>query len=63
MSQTYLYRNKKNGYLYRVYDSVVDATNSTEGRIMILYGPLDSDKPLFVRDRDEFREKFEKVDQ
>lgn len=52
------YRNKKNGKIYIVVSEVIDCTNERDGTICILYN---DGKKLFVREKKEFLEKFEKV--
>lgn len=52
------YRNKKNGKIYIVIGKVIDCTNERDGTICILYN--DGQK-LFVREENEFFEKFERV--
>ena len=51
------YRNKKNGKIYIVLGEVFDCTNE---KVCILYN--DGQK-LFVREKNEFFEKFEKVEE
>lgn len=54
-----LWRNKKNGRTYVVEDDhVTDATNESDGRIMVAYKPVDGTK-MFVRLKTEFLEKFD----
>lgn len=52
------YRNKKNGKIYIVLGEVTYYTNKQEGTICILYN---DGKRLFVREKKEFFEKFERV--
>jgi hypothetical protein len=52
------YRNKKNGKVYIVLGEVIDCTNERDGTVCILYT---DEKKLFVREKNEFFEKFEKV--
>lgn len=57
------YRNKKTGNVYVVLGQVTNATNAQDGQEMVLYardeGWARSQK--FVRDINEFTEKFEEV--
>jgi hypothetical protein len=54
------YRNIKTGDLYKVLDgSIMDATNATEGRMMVLY--KDAKGKKYTREEKEFGEKFKKV--
>lgn len=48
-------RNKKTNGIYTYIGDIVDSTNSREGNILSLYC---KDGLLFIRDREEFREKF-----
>lgn len=52
------YRNKKSGEIYIVLGEVIDCTNERAGTICTLYN---DGKKLFVREKKEFLEKFEKV--
>lgn len=52
------YINKKNGKIYIVIGKVIDCTNERDGTICILYN---DGKKLFVREKNEFFEKFEKI--
>lgn len=52
------YQNKKNGKTYKLLcNSVRDATNATDGRIMVLYESVETGQK-FVRETKEFDEKF-----
>ena len=52
--------HKKTGNLYTLDDFAIDATNSTEGHIMVIYHRVDlRDVDLYVRELKEFLEKFE----
>ena len=52
------YRNKKNGKIYIVLGEVIDCTNERDGTVCILYT---DEKKVFVREKNEFFEKFEKA--
>jgi len=54
------YRNKKNGKIYIVISEVIDCTNERDGTICILYN---DGKKLFIREKKEFLEKFEEVEE
>lgn len=56
-----LFRNRKTGSTYRVVDPrVIDCTNATVGRDMVLYSStIVPRSEMFVRDRDEFLKKFD----
>lgn len=56
-----LYRNKKTGHVYRAYASAVNATNKSDGQVMVQYRDVHEDTN-YVREVEEFREKFRKVD-
>ena len=50
--------HKKTGDTYYVVsDSVINATNSNDGQMMVLY--KNQNGKLFVRETNEFRQKFE----
>jgi hypothetical protein len=51
------YINKKNEKMYRIIFEAVDTTNNRDGLEVVVY--CDSSK-IFVRERLEFLEKFEK---
>ena len=60
LKRGYDWVHKKTGNLYILDDFAIDATNSTESRLMIIYhkaGVRDAD--LYVRELKEFLEKFE----
>jgi hypothetical protein len=52
--------HKKTGKSYMYLEDVIDCTNATDGRKMALY--MNEKRELFVRECDEFHEKFEKVE-
>ncbi|MCF8354327.1 MAG: hypothetical protein K9H48_07725 [Melioribacteraceae bacterium] len=54
------YTHIKTGNLYFVEGVVVNATNSQDGQLMVLYGPSGSNK-LFVREISEFFQKLPKI--
>lgn len=54
------YRNKKNQLTYIAYEIVTDQTNSNCGNSMVLYYSIVGTEK-FVRDFDEFFEKFEYI--
>jgi len=60
-----LYKHKKSGRTYEVVsENIINATNSQDGQIMIMYigdKKDDSGKGAFVREASEFYEKFEKI--
>lgn len=60
------YRHKKTGRIYQVADNnnlieVINTTNAQDGQRMVMY--LDPSKPnmIFVREKNEFNKKFEKI--
>jgi hypothetical protein len=59
-----LFVHKKTGKIYQALRAdVTNATNEQDGEHMILYVPHDQpDGPAFVREREEFMEKFEAID-
>jgi hypothetical protein len=52
--------HKKTGKLYTYIRDVIDCTNATDGRKMALY--MNDKHELFVRERNEFHARFEKVE-
>ena len=50
------YKHKKTGNIYEIVDIVIDATNSRVGQKMVLYK---NNKKLYIREVEEFNEKFE----
>lgn len=56
-----IWRNKKSGDLYRIYDKAIDVTNERDGLNVIVYGPKSNDNQTFVREESEFYEKFEEL--
>jgi hypothetical protein len=56
-------KNNKRGTLYKILGSCIDVTNIREGTPAIIYTRLDDpDSNFFVRELDEFNEKFSKID-
>jgi hypothetical protein len=55
------YRNKKNGNIYIRDKNVINATNSNDGQVMVLYRKEEDYDNWYVREISEFYEKFEKV--
>lgn len=53
------WRNKKSGETYWIIDSVIiNCTNNEDGQLMVLYS---KDNKYFVREKNEFKEKFEQI--
>ena len=55
----FLYRNKKTGNIYRKLAIGVDHTNERDGTLVVIYCPDDNEHTIFVREENEFEEKFE----
>lgn len=53
-----IFRNKKTGNLYRLLFTSTNCTNKDDGKLMIIYT---DDTRIFVREAEEFFEKFERV--
>jgi len=53
-----IWRNKKNGNLYRVLHHAVDCTNVRDGQAVIVYCPDDRPDFICVREKVEFEAKF-----
>jgi hypothetical protein len=56
-----VWRHKKTGQVYRWLADGVDCTNSRDGTMVVIYCPDDCEHTVFVREHDEFYEKFEIV--
>lgn len=56
-----LFRNKKTQQYYKVESIAIDATNARDGSTVVVYRRSSTYSPIFVRDMDEFKEKFEEV--
>lgn len=56
-----LYKNKKNGKIYKVTNMVTNATNAQDGQMMFLYHEVNDSKQIYVRKIEEFMEKFDIV--
>lgn len=54
------YKNKKNGKIYIKEKNVINATNSNDGEVMVLYRPEEDYENWYVREVNEFYEKFDK---
>ncbi|MBF0439380.1 MAG: hypothetical protein HQL93_09695 [Magnetococcales bacterium] len=55
-----IFKNKKTSKKYVIVDyHAIDATNIREGTPVVIYRAIGSRQPVFVRDKDEFHEKFE----
>lgn len=58
------YRHNKTGNLYvafghaETFDKAIDCTNSRDGVKVVIYHAEDNNWQLFVREREEFLEKF-----
>lgn len=60
MNTEHYYKHIKTGKIYRKFLlEIVDATNETDGRIMVLYQNSSGD--MFVRKSSEFNIKFELI--
>ena len=55
------YRNKKNGKIYTVTGNALNCTNAQDGQEMFMY-KVDDCNLTFVRSKEEFYEKFEKLE-
>ena len=58
------FRNKKNKEIYQVLGLVINATNGQNDKTMVHYIPISYSYlgDGFVRETDEFFEKFESID-
>lgn len=57
-----VYRNKKNGEAYHTLHTAYNATNSADNELMVVYYSKKHDMS-FVREINEFKEKFEYVNE
>ena len=55
------YRNIKTGNTYTVLEIAIDATNDRKGQRVVIYYPDNYLNIIFVREENEFREKFEEI--
>lgn len=55
------WKNKKNGKIYEILGEGIDCTNIRDGVKVFIYQPLDRREEYFVREQEEFYEKFEKI--
>lgn len=53
-----VWKNNKTSGLYVITGIAFDATNSREGTPMPVYKPIGDSIDLFVRDFEEFKDKF-----
>ena len=65
INNTKFYKHLKSGKLYEVISTeTINATNINDGQIMVIYIGEKKDgsgKGVFVREYNEFMEKFEKI--
>jgi len=54
-----LYIHKKTGKIYRHLAIATDCTNSRDGIPVVVYCPDDDEHTIYVREANEFEEKFE----
>ena len=53
-----LYKNIKNQNIYHYVGEAINCTNKDDGTKMVIY---EKDNMVFVREYDEFQEKFERI--
>lgn len=56
-----LWVNKKTGDKYRVFDETINATNAQNGQLMVAYRNVLNTSKTFVREVNEFLEKFRSI--
>lgn len=57
------YKHTKTGGIYRQLAVALDTTNSREGKLVVVYClDVAADYAIYVRDQDEFNQKFEPVE-
>ena len=57
-----LYENLKTGKLYIHLAAGIDCTNSRDGIPVVIYCPDDNEHIIFVREENEFYQKFKIVE-
>lgn len=64
-----IFQNKKTKKFYKLLGTVINTTNAQDGQIMFVYSSLEDiiedvyeTRKVFVRERQEFLEKFELVE-
>ncbi|AVQ16889.1 hypothetical protein FSBG_01295 [Fusobacterium gonidiaformans 3-1-5R] len=57
------WKNKKNKKTYKILEEAVDCTNIRDGVKVFIYQPIDKKESYFVREQEEFFQKFEKISQ
>jgi hypothetical protein len=56
------FKHLKTGNIYEmVRDDVINCTNANDEQIMVLYKREDKPDLIFVREKEEFYKKFEKI--
>jgi hypothetical protein len=53
------YINKKTKEIYKIIDLAINTTNKDEGNTMVIYLSVQDNTRIYVREYDEFNEKFE----
>lgn len=56
------FRHKKTGYIYSLLCYARDCTNSRNGTGVVVYCTQDDENTVFVREEQEFFQKFEPID-
>ena len=56
------FRHKKTGKFYALLAHGCDCTNSRAGTPVVVYSPEEDPHAIYVREREEFYEKFEEAD-
>jgi hypothetical protein len=56
------FKHLKTGNIYQmVRDDVINCTNANDDQIMVLYRREDCPELIFVREKEEFYQKFEEI--
>ena len=62
-----IFQNKKTKKFYKLLGTVINTTNAQDGQVMFVYVPLKQEEEeinlTFVRERKEFLEKFELIEE
>lgn len=54
------YRHNKTGNMYTMISEAIDATNSRDGQVVVIYQNKKGE--FFVREKSEFLQKFTKIE-
>jgi Pyruvate/2-oxoacid:ferredoxin oxidoreductase delta subunit len=55
------FKHNKTGNIYRLLAHAIDCTNSRDGTACIVYCPDDAENTIYVREDQEFFDKFTEI--